>query len=1357
MMAMLTKGGEKEGNVVGSGFCVTVSSCANLCLGMTSCVYPLTLWTDSPLSRVTQALCSDEGSVVVTSLENGNLLTYESTSDVNGFLQLKPRVLLVGRGARISAMALCRIDVDGAATRDNVIVTGDASGEVVLWDIADGRALLAASAVFPASIIHISVVASGRFLLCAGHSDCIVVLHAASLEVARVIQNIDGWTGSLGVLITGPQTPDYVFRGGISGAFSTYLFDEGNLDLVHVGDTPLTDSTANVGNASNVSSDFGGVLAICVSRFGPNLIVAVKRKACYILRRDQGAVRTICTIHCMERGTGWGGAQFLSARTVLLWTQNGVAVTYFIGHASQLACGSQSQMANGGSVVLASDGDTVCALSSGTTSASDDPANGTSAFAAISSFHASKQYPGSTLCVIDTDATTTQNPKHLVVFHNSPHLVSYWPFWANIGWGAAQMLREQYPLCVASAAEDADTASAGGMVRFRRTYELDLSEAWREVAEAGFRITSAALVSDKLIAIGCDTGKIYVVPITDPFFYPIAEFETHAAWILSGHIGAVTALFQADFTASGGKCILVSGGVDQTIKIWNLELGTMMASMVCHSQRVKVFLPVPTQSGMKVKHGIISVADDQSIAVIDLDSLQSIHILTGHSQPISAIHWRSQEETMLVQCSNLEGTLYIWQLKTGHLDRIEEGELAEDIVSCCDRSVVLSDYSQDYLNSTTRQAFSAFSIKSGFEEKPIMFVLLINLKRFINDIYGGQYSLTPPSTPPQARSRARSPARHHGTTGASNVEPESPTKTLTVPQLLKVSSRARMGSGSSIHSTSGNASPTTTRVSSDRPRSSGAIAAENQIAEATVAPAPPRGPADKNLVRGILSATMSWGLDAEVDHICRDVFELYAASNLVSVGSRGANGYISIPAPSGRASNTEWTLSPTMSASRMLQLVSLVRTFGIKKEYERDVSATISRLCSIAPSETFPLYQNPSFSFLAKYWQDQIVDVQQASRIIFSSTLRNMPVSEKDIVVDYWKSFLPSMSSASKKNSKTNLRAAILMGVIGCEDASLLSVRLCKDVAESLDILLKEDIRGPYRMLAVELLGRGFKTWEPHVNASNVLRAIISTTGLQSPSTPNTPSRDAGGSQSGISPSSALVMVSRQAVVQIASINPGLFITTVTFDFVHSKNVSERVGGLKLLGMFIAKKPLLLYSHVPRIIESMVKSLDPNVPGMREAVQTVVTSNFAELVKTFPNVAFHHGTQKLAVGTTEGLTIVYDLKTATKGQVLEGHSKPVTAVAFSPDGKLSVTFSLEENCVRFWQLSTGFLNSLASAFSGASQATGAAGHMKSFRDFMAGAPQKPNPTANFDIKFEWLTDRSVKLHSVDEIKLVFTV
>lgn len=65
-------------------------------------------------------------------------------------------------------------------------------------------------------------------------------------------------------------------------------------------------------------------------------------------------------------------------------------------------------------------------------------------------------------------------------------------------------------------------------------------------------------------------------------------------------------------------------------------------------------------------------------------------------------------------------------------------------------------------------------------------------------------------------------------------------------------------------------------------------------------------------------------------------------------------------------------------------------------------------------------------------------------------------------------------------------------------------------------------------------------------------------------------------------------------------------------------------------------------------------------------------------------------TQRLAVGTDEGAIIMYDLKTAIRLYVLEGHKKKLAACSFSPDGRRLVTLSLEEGCVLIWKVGSSF-------------------------------------------------------------------
>lgn len=46
------------------------------------------------------------------------------------------------------------------------------------------------------------------------------------------------------------------------------------------------------------------------------------------------------------------------------------------------------------------------------------------------------------------------------------------------------------------------------------------------------------------------------------------------------------------------------------------------------------------------------------------------------------IKWRPFDDFMIVGCS--DGTAYVWQMETGHLDRVLHGMLANEVLSACD-------------------------------------------------------------------------------------------------------------------------------------------------------------------------------------------------------------------------------------------------------------------------------------------------------------------------------------------------------------------------------------------------------------------------------------------------------------------------------------------------------------------------------------------------------------------------------------------------------------------------------------------------------------------------------------------------
>jgi len=59
------------------------------------------------------------------------------------------------------------------------------------------------------------------------------------------------------------------------------------------------------------------------------------------------------------------------------------------------------------------------------------------------------------------------------------------------------------------------------------------------------------------------------------------------------------------------------------------------------------------------------------------------------------------------------------------------------------------------------------------------------------------------------------------------------------------------------------------------------------------------------------------------------------------------------------------------------------------------------------------------------------------------------------------------------------------------------------------------------------------------------------------------------------------------------------------------------------------------------------------------------------------------------------LIIIYDLRTAAKWRILEGHEGPISTLDFDKAGKYIASFSNIDLCIRIWKIgSAGFFGSI---------------------------------------------------------------
>ena len=163
------------------------------------------------------------------------------------------------------------------------------------------------------------------------------------------------------------------------------------------------------------------------------------------------------------------------------------------------------------------------------------------------------------------------------------------------------------------------------------------------------------------------------------------------------------------------------------------------------------------------------------------------------------------------------------------------------------------------------------------------------------------------------------------------------------------------------------------------------------------------------------------------------------------------------------------------------------------------------------------------------------------------------------------------------------------------------------------------DDRPICKILAIELCSRGFDTWQSYIDVMELLRSLF---------TLATYTKKDGITMLNVG------AVARSAVLQIASTNTPLVMTTLSMDILHVTDIQKRKSLMQMLAFLIRKvsdglengvtvtnpglsqRPLAIQPNLPRLIEAVVKSLDPNASNNREATIDAATEILVHVVQT---------------------------------------------------------------------------------------------------------------------------------------------
>nr|XP_058895421.1 WD repeat-containing protein 7 isoform X6 [Kogia breviceps] len=213
----------------------------------------------------------------------------------------------------------------------------------------------------------------------------------------------------------------------------------------------------------------------------------------------------------------------------------------------------------------------------------------------------------------------------------------------------------------------------------------------------------------KLLIQGDSSGRLNIWNISDT---PDKQ-EGTGGWpphrTLRGHRNKVTCLlYPHQVSARYDQRYLISGGVDFSVIIWDIFSGEMKHIFCVHGGEITQLLVPPENCSARVQHCICSVASDHSVGLLSLREKKCIMLASRHLFPIQVIKWRPSDDYLVVGCS--DGSVYVWQMDTGALDRCVMGITAVEILNACDEATPAAVDSLSHPAVNLKQAMTRRSL-----------------------------------------------------------------------------------------------------------------------------------------------------------------------------------------------------------------------------------------------------------------------------------------------------------------------------------------------------------------------------------------------------------------------------------------------------------------------------------------------------------------------------------------------------------------------------------------------------------------------------------------------------------------------
>ncbi|KAM6329109.1 WD repeat-containing protein 7 isoform 6-T10 [Alca torda] len=635
-----------------------------------SLVLPIVLWgRKAPTHCISTLLLMEDASMIVTGCHDGQICLWDLSLD----LEINPRALLFGHTASITCLSKA-----SASSEKQYIVSASESGEMCLWDVNDGRCIEFTKLACTHTGIQfyqftVGTQREGR-LLCHGHYPEILVVDATSLEVLySLLSKISpDWISSMTIIRSNRTQEDTVVAVSVTGILKVWIITS---EVSRMQDTtPVFEEESKPIYCQNCQS-----ISFCAFTQRSLLVVCSK----YWRVFDAGDYSLLCSVPS-ENDQTWTGGDFVSADKVIVWTEDGQSFIYKLP-ASCLPASDSFRRDVGKAV--------------------------------------ENLIPPLLYSVLD------RADKQLLI---CPPVTRFFYGHREFSYKLLIQGDSSGRLCVWSVPDTLEHQdSAKGL---QTTTSISLQEAFDKLTPrpAGIidqlslipnineplKVTASVYIpAHGRLVCGREDGSIVIVPATQTAIVQLLQGEhmLRRGWpphrTLRGHRNKITCLLYPHQVSSRyDQRYLISGGVDFSVIIWDIFSGEMKHIFCVHGGEITQLLVPPESCSARVQHCICSVASDHSVGLLSLREKKCIMLASRHLFPIQVIKWRPSDDYLVVGCS--DGSVYVWQMDTGALDRCVMGITAVEILNACDETVpaavdALSHPAVNLKQAMTRRSLAA--------------------------------------------------------------------------------------------------------------------------------------------------------------------------------------------------------------------------------------------------------------------------------------------------------------------------------------------------------------------------------------------------------------------------------------------------------------------------------------------------------------------------------------------------------------------------------------------------------------------------------------------------------------------------